>query len=262
MGNKRIKHFSLSSLPKNDPRYLMWLGSLKHKSPWNKGKTKLTDIGVKRISDTMKKQKIDNFSQWRINAKRIGLIPNPNKRFIKSKELAYLIGLILGDGHLGKTLRTECLRIVLGTDKPYLAKYTARVVENVIGKKPSLIKRTDTNCYNLTIYQKNLSKRFGVPLGARKNLPILLPKWVWKKNDFLISILKGLFEAEASYSYHKRTYTYNFAFSNVNVSLLNEVERGLRKLKYNPERRIKAVRLRKKKEVISFYQLINFRSYP
>ena len=37
------------------------MGNRKGVIPWNKGKTKLNDSGVKKISDTMKNKKIDNF---------------------------------------------------------------------------------------------------------------------------------------------------------------------------------------------------------
>ena len=230
--------------------------------PWNKGETKLTNLGVKKISETFKKNKIDNFLKWREKAKLVGLIPNSDNKFNRSKELAFLIGLVLGDGNVSEFPRTECLRLTLGTDKPELANYAVSVIAKLFNKPPSIIKRTNSNCYNITIYQKNISKRLGIPVGARGKMEILLPPWIWNKKLHMISVLKGLFEAEASYCVHERTYTYNFEFSNRNLFLLNEVERGLRVLGYAPERRKTSVRLRKKAEAIGFKDLINFRSYP
>jgi len=51
-------------------------------------------------------------------------------------------------------------------------------------------------------------------------------------------------------------------FFNKNIGLLNEVEKALLKFGFHPERRLNAVRLRKKNEVFAFKQLINFRQYP
>lgn len=238
------------------------MGNHKGAIPWNKGKTKYSDPCVRKISMTMKDRNIDNFADWRTKAKHDGTIPNTNKKLKKTKELAILIGLILGDGNIGTLPRTECLRITLGTDKPKLANYAVSLVENVFKKTPSLIKRTNSNCYNLTISQKNLGVRLGIPTGARGKLEIKLPLWIWKKKSYLISILRGLFEAEASYCVHEKTYTYNFEFSNRNISLLSEVEKGLKVLGFNPERRKASVRLRKKAEAIKFRDLISFRVYP
>ena len=52
-----------------------------------------------------------------------------------------------------------------------------------------------------------------------------------------------------------------FAFTNKNQKLLDDVELGLRKLGFNPEVRSDNIRLRKKKEVFVFKELIKFRKY-
>lgn len=210
----------------------------------------------------MKKKKIDNFAKWRNHARLSGIIPDSNKQFDKTESLAVLIGLILGDGNISQYPRTECLRITLGTDKPELASYATRLIKDVFNKAPSMIKRNNMNCFNVTISQKNISTRLEIPRGARGKLKIRLPIWIWKKKKYIVSALKGLFEAEGSYCIHEITYTYNFEFSNRNVSLLDEVEKGLRTLGFNPERRKTSVRLRKKAEAIAFRELISFRTYP
>lgn len=250
-------------LPKDDPRFLLWKRSLiKRPPPWNKGKTKENDPSVNKISETFKRKGIDNFAGWRKNARKAGLIPDSAIPFKRTTDLAFLIGLILGDGNINVMARTQCLRITLGTNRPKLWKYTIWVIENIFNKKPSAYKRNSANCMNITIYQQNLSKRLSIPTGARKNLDIKLPTWVWKDKKMLISAIKGLFEAEGFFSIHKSSYTYNFGFSNVNTPLLNEVEKALKRLGFHPERRINAVRLRKKDEVFVFQRLIRFRKYP
>lgn len=250
-------------LSRSDPRYIQWRKNLLLRpAPWSKGYTKETHPSLAKLSRTFQKRGIDNFSAWREEAKRRDLIPNVHISFKKNSELAFLIGLILGDGNISKFPRTECLRIALGTDKPALWKYTVKVAGSVFHKKPAVFKRRESACMTITIYQKSLGKRLGVPLGARKLLPIKLPRWIWNNQRFLISCLKGLFEAEGSFSIHKRTCTYNLSFSNLNVSLLDEVERALVQLGFHPERRTNAVRLRKRHEALSFADLIAFRKYP
>lgn len=249
-------------LPKNSRRYKKWILSLKKRKPWIAGKNKENDPRVRKISETFKNKKIDNFAKWRDMARKNGMIPDSNRELIKNDDLAFLIGLILGDGNINKMARTECLRITLGTDKPKLWKYVVQIVDNVFDKKPSACKRSSSNCMNITLYQKNLSNRLEIPLGARGNLTIKLPNWIWKNKQNLISAIRGLFEAEGSFSVHKRTYTYNLSFSNINVSLLDEVEKAIKILGFHPERRQDAVRLRKRSEVYRFQKMIGFRKYP
>ncbi len=249
-------------LDKDDPRYIRWKKSLENRPPpWNKGKNKDNDISVKKISVTLKIKKIDNFKIWRENAKKLGIIPNSKKILNQNEDLAFLTGLILGDGHLAKASRTEVLRITLGTDKPDLWKYAAKIVSHVFNKKPNIRKRKHSEAMDITIYQNNLAKRLFIPLGPKRKNQLKLPTWIWSNKTFLISALKGLYEAEGSFSIHLKTCTYNFAFRNFNSSLLFEVKNALILFGYHPEERKTAIRLRKRDEALSFEQLIKFRTF-
>ena len=228
---------------------------------WNRGKTKEDDPRVRKISETFKAKRIDNFAQWRLKARLTGKIPLTHAPLSKTEQLAFLVGLILGDGHIAKFPRSERLRIVLGTDKPLLWKHAARVVQVVFSKEPWVQKRKDSASIEISLYQTRLSERLGIPTGDRGKLIVRLPEWIQSERRYLIACLKGLFEAEGSYSVHAPTYTYNLSFSNRNAALLDEVERALISMGFHPERRSYAVRLRKKREAAHFIELIRFRRY-
>jgi hypothetical protein len=249
-------------LPKDDPRYLLWKESLKKRPlPWNKGVTKDMDERVKKISDTFKRKKLDNFSVWREEMKRQGKILSTYPPFEKSKELAILTGLILGDGNIHKFPRTEKLTITLGTDKPKLIEFAFGLVEKVISKKPKVLPLGTSNAIRMTLYQKNLSERFFIPSGKRRYSTTGIPGWIWESEEYILCCLRGLFEAEASLSVHLPTYTYNFAFANRNEKLLSDVSRALSLFGLHPEVRTYAIRLRRKDEVKYFKELISFRNY-
>ena len=258
------KYFKVVSnlLPKDDPRYIRWRESLKKRPPpWCKGKTKDTDIRVKQISDTFKRKKLDNFAKWRENARKIGRIPLSYPPLKKDEGLACLIGLALGDGHIDKFPRTDKFTLSLGTDKPDLINFSIDLIMRVFNKQPSINKPIDVNMVRLSLYQKYISKRLGIPFGNRGNLNISIPPWINRSNKYLLAYLRGLYEAEGSLSIHLPTYTYNFAFSNSNLSLLKNVEISLKRFGFHPEIRPKAIRLRRQNEVKYFKDLINFRSY-
>lgn len=252
---------SVTQLPKSDPRYQHWRARLKGRRAWNRGKTKESDPRVRKISETFKAKGIDNFAQWRRTARHVGKIPNTHTPLARSEPLAFLIGLILGDGHIEKFPRSERLRIVLGTDKPLLWQHAAQVTRSIFAKEPRVQQRKHAACVDISLYQTRLSERLGIPIGGRGKLAIQLPEWIRSNQRYLIACLKGLFEAEGSYSVHAPTYTYNLSFSNRNPALLSEVEWALTFLGFHPERRSYAVRLRKKHEAICFIELIHFRSY-
>lgn len=228
---------------------------------WNRGKTKENDLRVRKISDTLKAKHIDNFAQWRLKARLDGKIPSTHIPLEKTEQLAFLIGMTLGDGHVEKFPRSERLHIVLGADKPLLWQHVAKVVEQVFSKKAWVRLGKRGTYVEISLYQTRLSKRLDVPAGDRGKLIVRLPEWIRSEYRYLVACLKGLFEAEGSYSVHAPTYTHNLSFSNKNPALLNEVEWALTSLGFHPERRPNAVRLRKKREVGRFIELIRFRSY-
>lgn len=228
---------------------------------WNKGLTSETSVSVKKISETMRRRKIDNFFQWREEMKRNGLIKREYLSLQKNGNLAELIGVILGDGNIYKFPRTECLRIVSNTShKGFVDRY-AKIVERIFFKKPHVAERSDSNATNITIYEKNISKRLGIPTGSKKDLLIVVPKWILNNQKYIQRYLRGLYESDGSHSVHKATYTYKFIFSNHNQSLLDTVFRLLKKLGFHPHMTKNAVQISRKAEVQKAVDLLQFRNY-
>ncbi len=228
---------------------------------WNRGLNKYTSENVLKISQTFKIKHIDNFKKWRDRMRSLGKIPSDYPEFSKSEELAELIGVTLGDGNISQFPRTERIIIVGNSSNPGFINRYSNIVEKVFNKKPLVSKMRGANCIRISLYQKFISKRLGIPTGNRGKMVYQLPLWIKNNKVLLTSILRGLFEAEGSLSIHLKTYTYNFQFSNLNESLLNIVKEGLISLGYNPEVRDSSIRLRRKHEVEAFKRLIKFRDY-
>lgn len=227
---------------------------------WNKGFTKENNLSVKKISETMKLRKIDNFKKWRTEMKKLGKIGG-TKSLIKNGDFAELLGLVLGDGSIHKYDRTEGLRIVLPTSRPELIKRCEKLVEKVFNKKPTTIKRKNYNCVDVRLYQQNISKRMKIESGARAELDIKVPTWVSKKRIFVIRFLRGLYEAEGSLCVHKPTCTHKFLFANRNQSMLDNVFRLMVYLGFHPHKSKYQIQISKKDEVYKAAELLNFRKY-
>lgn len=221
---------------------------------WNKGLTREISPGLARIAEARRAR--SNFMHWRkANPVRYAFLK-------RDTNLAFFIGLVLGDGNIYKSARTESLTLALGTDKPALWQYAAAVIEKIFDKKPYVAKIKASECMRVRIYQKHISDRLGIPAGARGKLKVEVPRWINENKDFLVAYIKGLFEAEGSFCIHLPTCTYNFAFANRNESLLNIVEKSLLRLGFTPRRRPCNIALRKRKEALDFEKLISFRKYP
>ncbi len=227
---------------------------------WNKGKTKDSHSSIKKISDTMKSRKLDNFTAWREKMREEGKFGN-GLDLIKDGDLAELIGMTLGDGSIHKYARTEGLRIVLPVSSPLQIKRYETLIEKVFNKRPTVTKRKTANCVDLRLYQKDISKRLGIQAGARALATITIPGWIRKKRAFVIRYLRGLYEAEGCFCVHKSTYTYKFQFTNKNRSMLDNVFLLMTKLGFHPHMSQKQVQISRKEEVYAAMELIGFRKY-
>src|SRR3989344_527976 len=229
--------------------------------PWNKGFTKDTHPSVRKISDTMHSGRIDNFAGWRAQAIQAGKIKILFPPLPRNGDLAELIGVVLGDGHIEKFPRTERLLIFSNSNNPgFVARY-AEIVKRLFEKEPYVYKQTSQNCIRISLYEKEISRRLGIPTGARKDIVVKIPSWVVKDKKHIIRYLRGLYEAEGSLSFHKPTYTHKFSFSNKNQSLLKNVEKLLRILGFSPHSDAVRVQISKKDEVRRVAELLEFRKY-
>lgn len=230
-------------------------------SNWNKGQTKANNSSVKKISDTMRLKKIDNFKEWRDKMKKEGRIKSEYLPLVKNGDLAELIGVVLGDGHICVYPRCEELRLISNSNSPGFIERYAGIMEEVFKKNPYIIQSGQSNSAKIGIYEKLISKRLGVATGARRDLKIVVPKWISKKREYVIRYLRGLYEAEGSFCVHEPTYTHKFLFANRNVSMLGNVFNLMQSLGFHPYKTKDQVQISRKEEVYRAMKVLGFREY-
>ncbi|OGZ97975.1 MAG: hypothetical protein A3G49_06245 [Candidatus Sungbacteria bacterium RIFCSPLOWO2_12_FULL_41_11] len=108
--------------------------------------------------------------------------------------------------------RTERLLIAANSDNKGFIKRYSGLILNVIQKQPTVAKVKNVKCFRISVYEKYISKRLGIPIGARKNKKIEIPNRILKSEVNIIRYLRGLYEAEGSFCVHKATSTYKFLF--------------------------------------------------
>lgn len=238
-----------------------WIMAQELKS-WNRGFTKETHLSVLKISETFKRKRLDNFKEWRDRMKKLGKIRSNYPALKKNGDLAELIGVVLGDGHIEKFPRTEGLSIFSNSNNVGFIERYAGLMGKLFDAKPYQGRHgISANCIRIRIYQKAISRRLGVPIGARKNLSIKVPAWIKESREYLKRYLRGLYEAEGSLCVHKPTCTYKFFFSNRNESLLSNVFEALKILGFHPHKSKYKIQISKKDEVYKIKDLIRFRKY-
>src|SRR3989344_3887129 len=235
---------------------------VKRLKSWNKGFTKETNSSVLKISETFKRKKLDNFKKWRDRMKKLGKIRSHYPQFKKNGDLAELLGVVLGDGHIESFPRSESLTISCNAkNKGFIERYK-KLMREFFEKNPHEGKiGPNKGCVRIRIYQKNISKRMGLPAGSKRKIDFQTPNWILNSKEYLKRYLRGLYEAEGSFCVHKPTYTYKFLFSNRNKSLLKNVYKGLKILGFHPHKSKYKIQVSKKEEVYKIKKLLKFRNY-
>lgn len=228
---------------------------------WNRGLTKETSASVRKIAETMKRRRIDNFACWRAMMRAAGKIKTHYPPLKKNGDLAELIGVTLGDGHICLYPRTEELRITSNANNAGFIKRYARIIQKVFAKKPSIIKSGQSNATKIGIYEKLISKRLGIPTGARKMLHVRIPLWIFNDKKYIVRYLRGLYEAEGSFCVHRPTCTYKLFFTNSNKSMLNNVFCLIKKLGFHPHRSKNQIQISRRAEVYRAIKILKFRKY-
>ncbi len=219
------------------------------------------DARARKIADTMRERRIDNFKVWRDRMKAEGRIKAAYMPLERNGDLAELIGVVLGDGHIHAHARCESLRIVGSGDNPGFAMRYASLVKAVFGKEPHVARRSNANAINITIYEKYISTRIGIPSGHRGDHAFVLPRWIARSKQNRIRFLRGLYEAEGSISHHEPTYTHKLFFSNRNGHLLQLVTKLVTDLGYVACLSGYQVQVSRKADVQKLSDLLEFRHY-
>ncbi|MBI4845645.1 MAG: hypothetical protein HY810_04120 [Candidatus Omnitrophica bacterium] len=190
--------------------------------------------------------------------------PDKRKKYYKSlkktTELAELIGIILGDGHIQKFPRTERIVITCGFVKKEYIKRIVNIVTKIFEKAPSVLRRKTENVIDVSLYRCGISGLLEIPSGNKIKNNVGVPAWIKKKCEFAISCLKGLFETDGCIQYAPSNYAQYIELKNLCEQIKVDTYYMLKHLGYTPQLGKSYVRLARKKEVESFRKLIKFRA--
>jgi hypothetical protein len=195
-----------------------------------------------------------------------------------NEEIAELVGIILGDGHLN---RKEARIVGNITEKEYY-DYLKNLFSLVFGIEPIL--KCYTNSVRLAVNSVNISKylvSLGLKLGDKIKNRASVPEWIFENSVFMRACLRGLFDTDGSFFPSSKGSEYNIMWKMGSNSLLPyDIRRLLIGLNFHPTRIFdngRKVSLCRKNEIVIFFNeidpknnvqllrynnTINARSYP
>lgn len=155
------------------------------------------------------------------------------------ENLAYIIGIAIGDGNLSNPNgRATRLRITCDIKYKNLIKNIISSIRKILPKnKISLVKRVD-NCVDISCYSNKWEVLLGWTAkdGPKHKQRVSIPEWIKKDKKFILPCLKGLFETDGSIYFDRKYKMVNF--TTVIPNLANDVVEIIRKTGFNPNMQI------------------------
>ena len=135
-----------------------------------------------------------------------------------NKDLAYFLGVIVGDGHLYEN------RVVISSDEKFIREVMSPFCKKlfkikIITRKINSWYITEINSRALVWFLRDI---FRIPIG-RKGHIISIPKIILKNDEFIPFFLEGLYDADGTISKSGR-----ISLCSISIKLINEVENLLR----------------------------------
>lgn len=195
-----------------------------------------------------------------------------NKKIInspeKSEKLAELLGVILGDGHLER----KTLTITGNFYEKFHHNYLSKIIKDLFGLDSIIFKpNNNKNVIILRVYSIELIKYLrenGMVLGNKIINKASLPRWIFKKEEFIFGALRGLFDTDGGIYFKQKKYKRALIeFQTRSTRIREDIITMLKKCGFNPskssthggypnQRRGENIRVQNQEEIHKFFRLV------
>ena len=132
---------------------------------------------------------------------RRGMLPEASEPLPPSEDLAYLIGVLSGDGCLSHTVTCKMVILCDARYPDLIAKYVC-LVECVLGRAPKVMSRKNGRYFEICLYGKSLPILLGLPCGVKSASGYTVPEWIFERPEFMRKFVLGLIETDGGV-YHE-----------------------------------------------------------
>ena len=181
-----------------------------------------------------------------------------------SVELAELMGILMGDGHLDIYQATVSTNSE--TDAEH-AQYVADLSHTIFGLEPSIRKGRLIKVLTVTISSKMACdhlESLGMTRGNKLLKGLNPPEWIVRDTNYSTAFLRGLIDTDGCVYYDRHTIRGRkylstcIAFTNASIELLDFVQDLLLRRGFHPTRWGRHIRLRRAKEVLRYAKEVGF----
>lgn len=182
----------------------------------------------------------------------------------KNEDLAELIGIILGDGHIRKRsedrgdryISQYYLQFTFHKEERELVSRTNKLCNSILGVKPSEYPQKGRKATHLKIYSKELVEELvelGLEPGNKSENQVKIPEWIFENKKFQERCISGLVDTDGCIYTQKNDDRTIIKFSNRSKNLKKGFERIAKNLDMTPSKAGKwEVQLAHQKDVHHF----------
>ena len=180
-----------------------------------------------------------------------------------SARLAELIGIFMGDGHVG--LYQTSVVTNSETDLQH-ALFIKALVEDLFMIQARLNYRRDKRACEIIVSSKSVCDFLagqGIPRGNKITMGMRIPNWIQKKSLYRKAFIRGLFDTDGCiyldiHYYRQKVYrNLGMAFANQSLPLLSFFKETLELFRLHPTQKTRfRVFLRRKEDIRRYFDLI------
>ncbi|MBS3086393.1 hypothetical protein J4422_01710 [Candidatus Pacearchaeota archaeon] len=176
------------------------------------------------------------------------------KEILLDENLAEVIGVLNGDGHISKNRKEIC---VVGNKNE---KEYSEYLQNLFHKKLQIDFHLFFygSCFKLKGYSVKLTdfftKNYGLPKGNKMG-KLHIPYQILVNKEFLIRYIRGLFDTDGSF-YIRRKKDPVIEISSADDRFLKEITKALFSLGFNVSKGVNRLFIYRKNDIIKFYNVI------
>ena len=186
----------------------------------------------------------------------------------KSKELANLIGILLGDGSVNEKRRRIAIFLNRYEDSD-IVSHTKKIIKEIF--KYDTFEYFNGKVIVLTIYSLSIVNALlsvGIVSGNKVTNQVTIPEWIFEKREYVIECLKGLLDTDGSIYISKKSRHFRISFGSASKPLVFGFKKLCELIEINSSRPIEAeaentieiawiTQITKIEDVVNFINIIN-----
>lgn len=180
-----------------------------------------------------------------------------------SARLAELIGILMGDGHVG----LYQVSVVTNSETDFQhAFFVKKLIENLFKVQARLSNQRNKKACVITISSKSVSRFLigqGIPQGNKIILGLHIPNWIQKKPLYRKAFIRGLFDTDGcvytdTHYVGQKVYKHlGMAFANQSLPLISFFKETLEFFGFHPTQKTEfRVFLRRKEDIQRYFDVI------